>query len=99
MTKKFDNNGLPLKVTAQWTDDVYHYRTSKYSDDLQAETVAGWLVRINGFKFPRPQWNNDYDGDFFDYSYRYTPQEGQTEYGKRIAINNAIKDYELEVKI
>ena len=62
--KKFDKNGLPLKVTAQWTDDTYHYRTHKNSDDLQAETVEGWLVRINGVKFPRPRWNNDVDGDF-----------------------------------
>ena len=98
MTKKFGKNGLPLKVTSQWTNDTYHYRTSKNSDDLQAETVEGWLVRINGLKFPRPQWNNDVDSEFFDYSYRYTPQEGRTEYGRQIAINNALKDYELEVK-
>ena len=98
MTKKFGKNGLPLKVTSQWTNDTYHYRTSKNSDDLQAETVEGWLVRINGLKFPRPQWNNDVDREFFDYSYRYTPQEGRTEYGRQIAINNALKDYELEVK-
>ena len=98
MKKKFGKNGLPLKVTSQWTNDTYHYRTSKNSDDLQAETVEGWLVRINGLKFPRQQWNNDVDGEFFDYSYRYTPQEGRTEYGRQIAINNALKDYELEVK-
>ena len=98
MKKKFGKNGLPLKVTSQWTNDTYHYRTSKNSDDLQAETVEGWLVRINGLKFPRPQWNNDVDGEFFDYSYRYTPQEGRTEYGRQIAINNDLKDYELEVK-
>ena len=98
MKKKFGKNGLPLKVTSQWTNDTYHYRTSKNSDDLQAETVEGWLVIINGMKFPRPQWNNDVDGEFFDYSYRYTPQEGRTEYGRQIAINNALKDYELEVK-
>ena len=67
MNKKFDKNGLPLKIKAEWTNDTYHYRTHKNSDDLQAETVEGWLVRINGFKFPRPRWNNDVDGDFFDY--------------------------------
>ena len=95
--KKFDKNGLPLKITTQWTDDTYHYRTSKNSDDLQAETVEGWLVRINGVKFPRPRWNNDVDGDFFDYSYRYTPAEGKTEYGKQIAITDALKDYNVEM--
>ena len=44
MRKKFDKNGLPLKITTQWTNDTYHYRTHKDSDDLQAETVEGWLV-------------------------------------------------------
>ena len=95
--KKFDKNGLPLKITTQWTDDTYHYRTSKNSDDLQAETVEGWLVRINGVKFPRPRWNNDVDVDFFDYSYRYTPAEGKTEYGKQIATTDALKDYNVEM--
>ena len=99
MQKMIAKNGLPLKIKAEWTNDTYHYRTYKNSDDLQAETVEGWLVRINGVKFPRPQWNNDVDGDFFDYSYRYTPQEGNTEYGKRVAINDSIKDYNKENRL
>tara|TARA_B100000749_G_scaffold220119_1_gene175183 strand:- start:447 stop:746 length:300 start_codon:yes stop_codon:yes gene_type:complete len=99
MQKMIAKNGLPLKIKAEWTNDTYHYRTYKNSDDLQAETVEGWLVRINGVKFPRPQWNNDVDGDFFDYSYRYTPQEGRTEYGKQVAINDSIKDYNKENRL
>ena len=97
MRKIIAKNGLPLKIKAEWTNDTYHYRTSKNSDDLQAETVEGWLIRINGLKFPRPQWNNDVDGDFFDYSYRYTPKEGNTEYGKQVAITDALKDYDKEI--
>lgn len=104
MNKKFDKNGLPLKIKTEWTNDTYHYRKSKYSDDLQAETIEGWLVRINGIKFPRAKWTEDHlsldsdsDGNLLDYSYRYTPAEGKTEYGKQIAISNAIKDYELEI--
>ena len=96
MNKMFDKNGLPLKIKAEWTHDVYHYRTNRHSDDLQSETVEGWLIRINGLKFPRPQWNSDADGYFFDYSFRYTPEEGRTEYGKQKAIVNAVKDYNME---
>ena len=46
MRKMIAKNGLPLKIKAEWTNDIYHYRTYKNSDDLQAETVEGWLVRI-----------------------------------------------------
>ena len=99
MRKMIAKNGLPLKIKAEWTNDTYHYRTHKNSDDLQAETVEGWLVRINGMKFPRPQWNNDVDGDYFDYSYRYTPAEGKTDQGKQVAINDSIKDYNKENRL
>ena len=37
------------------------------------------------------------DGEFFDYSYRYTPKEGNTEYGKQVAITDALKDYDKEI--
>ena len=95
LTKLIADNGLPLKITAQWTHDVYHYRTHSNSDDLQAETVAGWLIRINGKKYPRG--HTDGDGEP-DWTYRYTPEEGNTEYGKRIAINRALRESRL-VKI
>ena len=94
MIKRFDKNGLPLKIKTEWTNDTYHYRTHKNSDDLQAETVEGWLVRINGFKFPRG--HTDGDGSP-DWTYRYTPAEGRTEYGKQIAIGDALKDYNVEM--
>jgi len=94
MNKKFDKNGLPLKITAEWTNDTYHYRTHKNSDDLRSETVEGWLIRINGLKFPRG--HTDGDGSP-DWTYRYTPADGRTEYGKQVAINNALKDYNVEM--
>ena len=93
MVKKLiADNGLPLKITAQWTSDVYHFRRNEHTDDLDSETVAGWLIRINGKKYPRG--HTDGDGTP-DWTYRYTPEEGNTEYGKRIAINRALRESRL----
>ena len=52
MVRMIADNGLPLKITAQWTDNDYHERVSEYSDDLKVVNVAGFLVRINGKKYP-----------------------------------------------
>ena len=93
--KLIADNGLPLKITAEWTDNNYYERKNKYSDDLDCINVAGWLIRINGKKYPRG--HTDGDGEL-DWTYRYTPEEGNTEYGKRIAINRALRESRL-VKI
>ena len=95
MMKTFSSkNGLPLKITTEWTSDEYWQRKHKDTDDLYSMRVDGWLVRINGVKFPRPQLSNDVDGEFMDYSFRYTPEEGQTPKGKKIAIKRALMEYE-----
>ena len=88
-------NGLPLKITAEWTNNDYHERFSPDSDDLKCINVAGWLIRINGKKYPRG--HTDGDGSP-DWTYRYTPEQGNTEEGKRIAINRALRESRL-VKI
>ena len=88
------DNGLPLKVTTQWTDDDYYERPDPETDQMTMVNVQGWLVMINGKKYPRP----DVDGDGTeDWSYRYTPKVGHTESGKLIAIGNALKDAGLSV--
>ena len=87
-------NGLPLKIDAEWTDTDYWNRRSNYNDDLDMVNVKGWLVRINGRKYPRGHFDGD---DTPDWTYRYTPQEGQTEAGKRKAIENALKEAGLTV--
>ena len=87
-------NGLPLKIDAEWTDTDYWNRRSNYNDDLDMVNVKGWLVRINGRKYPRGHFDGD---DTPDWTYRYTPQEGQTEAGKRKAIENALKEARLTV--
>ena len=39
-----------LKITAEWTEDVYYSRRNEHTDDLDKVEVNGWLVRINGKK-------------------------------------------------
>ena len=75
------DTGLPLKIKAVWCED-------HYLDDWQKPVdVSGWLVRINGLKYPRG--HTDGDGTP-DWTYRYTADN--TESGKRIAIDRALQD-------
>ena len=88
------DNGLPLKITAEWTSNDYWDRQHEDTDDMKCVTVAGWLVRINGKKHPRGHT----DGEGYpDWTYRYTPREGNSEAGKRKAIENALKEAGLTV--
>ena len=85
MKQMIADNGLPLKITAQWTDDDYHERVDPKLDDMKIVNVAGWLIRINGKKFPRG--HTDGDGSP-DWTYRYTA--GHDEEGKQVAIKRAL---------
>ena len=89
--KVIADNGLPLKITANWTDNDYYERRHPDTDDMDLVNVAGWLIRINGKKYPR----GHYGDDGIDWTYRYTPEEGRTEYGKRIAIQRALRESRL----
>ena len=88
--KYFSKTGLPLKISAQWTDNDYWERRDPNSDDMDFVNVAGWLIRINGYKFPRG--HTDGDGNP-DWTYRYT-RDGKTEKGKKFAIESAIQSFE-----
>ena len=90
-------NGLPLKITTQWTDDTY-YDNDGY-DTIQNIEVSGYIVRINGKKYPRGNVYQDEDtGEFrIDWTYRYTPPEGKTQSGRLTAIRNALKDAGIRV--
>ena len=92
LKKIIADNGLPLKITAQWTDDDYYERRHPDTDDMKVINVAGWLIRINGKKYPR----GNYGDDGIDWTYRYTSDHD--EKGKRIAINRALRESRL-VKI
>ncbi len=89
LVKLIANNGLPLKIQAQWTEDLY---TNQDTDgNIETVDVNGWLVRINGRKYPR----GNYGDDGLDWTYRYTSPN--TESGKQIAIKRALTEAGLKV--
>ena len=85
-------NGLPLKIQVEWTDNDYWERRHPDTDDLTCINVAGWLVRINGQKYPRGNYADD---DTLDWTYRYTAPK--TERGQKTAINRALGEARLTV--
>ena len=95
LIKLIADNGLPLKITAEWTDETYWNRRSNYNDNLDEVRVQGWLVRINGKKYPR----DNIDGNGYpDWTYRYTPMAGKGLLGKYRAIQQALQSAGLRVK-
>ncbi len=84
------DNGLPLKIQAQFTDDDYWNRKYDDSDEIECVNVAGWLIRINGKKYPRQLGEDD-----IDWSYRYTCENNES--GKQIAIQRALTEAGLRV--
>ena len=85
-------NGLPLKITAEWTDETYWNRRSNFNDELDEVKVEGWLIRINGKKYPR----GNVDGEGYpDWTYRYTTY-GNTMLGKWTAIDRALTSAKLK---
>ena len=92
LIKLIAENGLPLKITAEWTDETYWNRRSNYNDDLDEVRVQGWLIRINGKKYPR----DNVDGNGYpDWTYRYTTY-GNTMLGKWTAIDRALTSAHLK---
>ena len=82
-------NGLPLKIQTQWTEDSYT-NEDQYGN-IENVDVNGWLVRINGKKYPR----GNYGDDGIDWTYRYTAP--RTEEGMQIAIKHALNEARLTV--
>ena len=78
-------NGLPLKIQTEWTEDSYTNQ-DQYGN-IQTVDVNGWLVRINGKKYPR----DNYGDDGVDWTYRYTTKD------RRQAIDNALKQARLTI--
>ena len=88
--KLISDNGLPLKITAQWTDNDYYERRHPDSDEMDVVNVAGWLIRINGKKYPRQLGD-----DGIDWTYRYTAEN--TEEGRQTAIKRALQEARLTI--
>jgi len=85
------NNGLPLKIQAQWTENDYWERRYPDSDEMDCVSVKGWLIRINGKKYPR----GNYGDNGIDWTYRYTAP--RTEEGMQTAIRHALSEARLTV--
>ena len=93
ISRAIADNGLPLKIQTQWTDDDYYERRHPDLDDLECVNVAGFLVRINGKKYPRG--NTDGDGAL-DWTYRYTGIKNDEE-GRQEAIRRALEEARLTI--
>ena len=92
ISRAIANNGLPLKIQTEWTDNDYWDRKYEDSDEMECVNVAGWLIRINGKKYPRG--HTDGDGHP-DWTYRYTAPN--TEEGRQEAIKRALSEARLTV--
>ena len=91
ISKAIANNGLPLKIQTEYTDNDYWERKHEDSDELECINVAGWLIRINGKKYPR----DNYGDDGGDWSYRYTAPN--TDEGRQTAIKRALSEARLTI--
>ena len=87
ISRAIATNGLPLKIQTEWTDNDYWERKHPDTDDLTCINVAGWLVRINGKKYPR----DNYADDGVDWTYRYTSKD------RRDSIDNDLKQARLTI--
>ena len=93
LTRLISESGLPLKITAEWTSDSYWNRRSNFNDELDEVIVEGWLIKINGKKYPR----GNVDGEGYpDWTYRYTTY-GNTMLGKWTAIGRALTSAGLRI--
>ena len=92
MIRLISESGLPLKIKAEWTSDSYWNRRSNFNDELDEVKVEGWLIKINGKKYPR----GNVDGEGYpDWTYRYTTY-GNTMLGKWTAIDRALTSAKLK---
>ena len=92
LIRLISESGLPLKIKAEFTSDSYWNRRSNFNDDLEEVKVEGWLIRVNGKKYPR----GNVDGEGYpDWTYRYTTY-GNTMLGKWTAIDRALTSAKLK---
>ena len=89
ISRAIANNGLPLKIQTEWTEDVY--TNQDIDGNIETVDVNGWLIRINGKKYPR----DNYGDDGVDWTYRYTSPN--TEEGRQTAIKRALSEARLTI--
>ena len=90
LSRAIANNGLPLKIKTQYTENDYWERRYPDSDEMDCVAVRGWLIRINGKKYPRQLGDEG-----IDWTYRYTAPN--TEDGRQIAIKRALQEARLTI--
>ena len=90
ISRAIANEGIPLKIQTEYTDNDYWEREHPDIDDLRCINVAGWLIRINGKKYPRQLGDEG-----IDWTYRYTAPN--TEEGRQTAIKRALSEARLTV--
>ena len=88
ISRAIADNGLPLKIQTEWTEDVY--TNQDIDGNIETVDVRGWLIRINGKKYPRQLGE-----DGIDWSYRYTAPN--TEEGRQTAIKRALQEARLTI--
>ena len=91
ISRAIADNGLPLKIQTEWTDNDYWERRHPDTDDLECINVKGWLIRINGKKYPR----GNYGDNGLDWTYRYTAPNN--EEGRQTAIKHALQSARLTI--
>jgi nicotinamide mononucleotide adenylyltransferase len=88
ISRAIADNGLPLKIQTQWTEDVY--TNQDIHGNIETVDVKGWLIKINGKKYPRQLGE-----DGIDWTYRYTAPN--TEQGRQTAIKRALQEARLTI--
>ena len=88
ISRAIANNGLPLKIQTEYTQDVY--TNQDIDGNKKTVDVNGWLIRINGKKYPRQLGDEG-----IDWTYRYTAPN--TEEGRQTAIKRALSEARLTV--
>ena len=88
ISRAIANNGLPLKIQTEWTEDIY--TNQDIDGNIETVNVKGWLIRINGKKYPRQLGDHG-----VDWTYRYTAPN--TEEGRQTAIKRALSEARLTI--
>ena len=81
-------NGLPLKIDTEWSENTY--TNQDIDGNIETVGVNGWLIRINGKKYPRQLGDEG-----IDWTYRYTSPN--TEEGRQTAIKHALQEARIEI--
>ena len=88
ISRAIANNGLPLKIQTEWTED--YYTNQDIDGNISTVEVDGWLIRINGKKYPRQLGDEG-----IDWTYRYTSPN--TEEGRQTAIKRALSEARMTI--